>query len=276
MKNITRTLFAILLTGLFYNADAQYGYGFGYGPPPRHRQEQSKPEEKDSGPAKPTGYFELSIGLATPTGSFASPVGLSYNGKYALPGLAFNASAGIPIAHTNIGIALMYGYYNNPFDINSYVNNVQFSDQTKSYSPITQDSYVENFVMAGLFWTWPIERFSFDARFMGGIAVCNLPEIYYGADYAYGPYGSGYYEYTWDYAPSSSIAFAFDIGGDARYKLRRSSIMFGVDYIHASTNANTTLNYTDANGINWPYNVHSGVSIANLTFTLGVGYQIGK
>jgi hypothetical protein len=275
MKNIKFVLLAFLLAGVLYKADAQYGYGYGYGPLMRHRQQQPQPEEKDQGPSKPSGYFAVSIGLAVPQGSFTNAISTNYNGGYALPGMAVNISLGIPVAHSNIGVALMYGNYNNPFDINSYVNNIQVSDQNKSYGPVLQDSYNESFIMGGLFWTWPVQRLSFDARAMVGVAICNLPEVTYGAQ-QYDPTLGGYDQYQWDYAPSSTTAFAYDLGGDIRYRVRRASIMFGVDFIHANPMINTTLDYTDQNNVDWYSHVSGGVSISDIVFNLGIAYQINS
>ena len=170
-----------------------------------------------------------------------------------------------------MGIALMYGGYNNAFDINTYVSSLQMNDRSNSYSGLVQDAYNESFIMGGYFWTWPVQRLSFDARIMGGVALCTLPEVAYEVDV---PVTGGYAVNTYDIASSSAASFAFDIGGDIRYKLRRTSIMFGIDYTHANPSASTTEQYEDPN-YNYSYSHVSGsMPISVFCFNLGIAYQI--
>lgn len=272
-----KTRKAILVVGLlaFIIGDAAAQY---YGPPgpppgpaPMRRQRQQEP--KDDEQSKPTGYFEISFGLAEPIGAFGATTGTTYGG-YALPGSAFNLSLGIPVNHTNLGVALMYGDYNNLFDINSFAYTQQLADQSKAYAPILQDSYNESFILAGLFWTWPVHRLSFDARLMGGIAICHLPEVTWGAQGAYDPTISTYDTYQWDTYPSSSVGFAYDIGADIRYKLRRTSIMLGIDYTGANPNVNTTQQYTDPYGNMYYSRISGGVPMSLICVNLGLAYEI--
>lgn len=216
-----------------------------------------------------TGYFEISYGLAEPMGSFANATGSGYGG-YALPGSSFGLSLGIPIAHSNFGVALMYNYSFNTYDINSYVNNVQVSDQNNSYVALQNDGYSESFIMGGLYATIPIQRFSFDFRFMGGLAVCNLPESDYGA-YATSAFATNNFE--WDTYSSTSSAFALDLGGGIRYRFWRTSIMAGIDYITTDPIANTTQQYTDQFGNVTYTHIGNTVPISLMDFTIGIGYS---
>lgn len=269
MKTI-KTFLLLLVTGVtFTTVNAQYYYGPPPGPPPpapapRHERAQ------DEDIASPTGFFGLSIGLASPVGAFASNTGRSYGG-YALPGGNIDISLNIPVNHSNMGVALMYGYYANDFDLNSYVNTQQMSDQGKSYGPLTGGTYTENFIMAGFYATYPVNRLSFDFKLMGGFAFCGLPEVDYGANY--NPTGN-YYDYEWDNYASRGVSFAFSLGADLRYRFRRSSLLLGVDYISADPIVNSTQRYVDPLG-NYTYtHIGGGLPISVISANIGIAYDI--
>ncbi len=268
MKTIKSFLILSILGGSFLTADAQYYYGPPPPgpPPPRHREKQEKSDDEDS---QPSGYFGITIGLAQPVGSFANTVGSGYSG-YAMPGDNIDVSLGIPINYSNMGIALMYGSYANAFDANSYVANMQLNDQTKNYAPITGGIYNEGFLMAGLFVTYPVHRFSFDFKLLGGFAFCNLPEVDYGADYN----TAGYYNYEWDNAASRTTGFAYGLGADMRYRFRRASLMIGVDYVGADPVINSEQTYTDPNGNITYTRLGGSIPISVISANIGVAYDI--
>jgi len=164
----------------------------------------------------------------------------------------------------------MYGDYSNWFNINGYVNTLQIADQSKTYAPLVQDVYRESFILGGIFWTWPMDRLSFDARLMGGLAFSSLPEINYGANWdpAYGQY-----DYWWDTPASSSVGFGFDMGVDLRYKLRRTSIMFGMDYIYGGATVNAYQRYDSPTTTTYT-RIYGGVPITEISFNLGLAYEI--
>jgi hypothetical protein len=268
MKNIKVILVALLLGALNF-ADAQYYYP---GPPPppqpRHRERQEKEEPEIT---QPTGYFQVSIGLAQPVGGFANEFGAGYGG-YALPGSNVSISLGLPINHSNFGVALMYSGCSNWFDINTYVNNLQLADQTRQYQGLVQDSYGESFILGGLFATYPIHRIlSLDFRLTGGVALCSLPQL----DYEASPTSStAVTNFEWNTSGSSSASFAYDIGGDLRFKLRRISLILGVDYLAANPMVNSIQQYTDQNGNMTLNRVSGSVPISMMSYSLGLGYEI--
>ncbi|HSY76295.1 MAG TPA: hypothetical protein VK890_05535 [Bacteroidia bacterium] len=269
MKNIKSFIILLVLGGAFITADAQYYYGPpppGPAPAPRHRERQEKTDDEGS---QPSGYFGITIGLAQPVGGFANAVGGGYSG-YALPGDNIDVSLGIPINHSNMGIALMYGSYANAFDINGYVANMQLTDQTRSYAPIAGDVYSEGFLLAGLFITYPVYRFSFDFKLMGGFAFCSLPEVDYGADYN----AAGYYNYEWDNAASRTTGFAYGLGADMRYRFRRASLMIGVDYLGSNPVINSVQTYTDPNGYASYTRLGGSMPISVVSANIGVAYDI--
>ncbi|HWY98886.1 MAG TPA: hypothetical protein VNY36_07375 [Bacteroidia bacterium] len=217
----------------------------------------------------PSGYFEIGIGAAEPINSFAREVGPSYGG-YALPGANLNISFGIPIAHSNFGVALMYNYAWNFHDINSYVDNIQVTDQSNTYMPLGQDVYRESFILGGLFVTIPLQRVSFDFRLMGGLAICALPEVDYGAD-ATSPTASQNFE--WDTYNSTSTSFASDLGMNIRFRIYRTSIMADIDYLYADPMVNTTQQYTDQFGNSTFSHIGGMLPISIMSYSIGIGYQ---
>jgi hypothetical protein len=217
----------------------------------------------------PSGYFEVGIGAAQPVNSFAREAGAAYGG-YASPGTNLNLSFGIPIAHSNFGIALMYNYALNPYDINTYVDNVQMTDQNNTYTPVAQDAYRESFILGGLFATIPIQRVSLDFRLMGGLAICGLPEVDYTED-ATSVTASQNFE--WDTYSSTSTSFATDMGVNIRFRINRTSIMAGVDYLHADPMVSTTQQYTDQYGNSTYSHIGGMLPISIMSYSIGIGYQ---
>jgi hypothetical protein len=232
-------------------------------------QEVPPPYEPVNEGVPPSGYFELGIGAAQPLSSFAREVGSGYGG-YALPGTNVNLSFGIPIAHSNFGIALMYNYAWNPHDINTYVDNIQMADQSNRYMPLGQDVYRESFILGGLFATIPVQRVSFDFRLMGGLAICGLPEVDYGAD-ATSLTASQNFE--WDTYNSTSTAFATDMGVNIRFRIHRTSIMAGIDYLYADPMVSTTQQYTNQYGSSTYSHIGGMLPISIMSYSLGIGYQ---
>jgi len=217
----------------------------------------------------PSGYFELGIGAAEPINAFAKEAGSSYGG-YALPGANLNLSFGIPIAHSNFGIALMYNYAWNFQDINTYVDNIQMTDQNNTYMPLGQDAYRESFILGGLFATIPVQRVSFDFRLMGGLAICRLPEVDYGAD---ATSVTATQNFEWDTYSSVATSFASDLGMNIRFRIFRTSIMAGIDYLYADPMVNTTQQYTDQFGNSSYSHVGGMLPISIISYSIGIGYQ---
>lgn len=251
----TRIIAALLFfTGIVNLATAQY--------------EASPPPPADEG-TPPTGYFEVGFGAAQPIGRFSSEGGTGYGG-YALPGTNFNLSFGLPIMHSNFGVAIMYNYAWNAFDIDNYVSNIQISDQNNSYAPLGQDFYTENFILAGLFATIPIQRLSFDFRLMGGVAICGLPEIDYGEE---ANSVTATQNFEWDTYSSTSTAFATDMGFNLRYRIYRTSIMAGIDYLYSDPMVRTTQYYTDQYGNSTYTHIGGSSPISLISYSIGIGYQ---
>ena len=256
MKNL-KVIITVLILGILKLSIAQYN-----SPPP--------PPPPQEGNVPPTGYLVFNLGISQPMGGFAAENGLGYSG-YALPGNNLGLSLGMPVMHSNFGVALMYNYSWNPQDINGYVGNIQYTDQSNTYYPISQDAYRESFIMGGLFATIPIQRLSIDFRLMGGVAICSLPEIDYGEN---STSVTASQDFEWDTYSSTSSSFATDIGAGLRFRLRRTVLMAGMDYIYADPMVSTTQHYTDQYGNSTYTHVGGTIPISMVSYSLGIGYVL--
>ncbi len=305
--NVKIIVICCLLGCIVSNSDAQDYYSGGGGswrrrpadnPPPKDKQDQSNPE--------PSGYISINFGFANPEATFGQPfpqnsfannynygVGIGYGG-YASPGSVFHLSLAFPVNHSNFGVALMFGSYDNQYNLNSYVNalnnspanyNPYSNSPILAYStaPSTQPDYSASSILAGLFYTYPIGRLSIDARLMLGVLLSDLPEQDVAAIDGAGD------QLQYDVEPSSSTSFAVDAGIGARFLVaeiarRKICVMINVDYLYSSISYNTQqdLYVVPATGPNAnqleqlsPTPAITGsipLQLFNVTF--GIGYQL--
>lgn len=299
IKILTASSFIICYC-TFINAQDYYG-GTGSWRKQQNAQNQ-QPKDKDNSGEEPSGYISINYGFASPMGSFSqyySQNGFTYPqqgigyGNYATPGNVFHFSLGIPINHSNFGIALMFASYTNQYDINGYVaslNNSPIGYNAYSNSPITgyasgggQNVYSASSILGGLFYTYPVGRFSFDGRFMIGALLSSLPEQ---AVYAGDADGN---QMFYDVEPSNATSFAFDLGAGIRFKLadlgsRKICLMANVDYLYSEASYNTQQDiyvvpasgtYANQEVQLLPSPTVSGkLPIQLLNITFGIGYQL--
>jgi hypothetical protein len=235
----------------------------------------------------PSGNFSMGLGTGLPIGNFADKTGSNYGG-YAKTGFNMNYTVGIPIAHSNFGIAFMGSWFLNSFDINAYVNTLQSSDLSKSYKPSIgathNDFYTGGFITSGLYATYPVNCFSFDFKLMGGIALCHMPIIDYQASDNSSYFGTG--ESYWIDKSTMSTAFAYDIGVDFRIipkikyvqvspwrSERTVGIIVGVDLVSAKPLVNTTQEYNNNFANSTITNIVERIPVSMLNITLGFAYS---
>lgn len=263
------------------NAQDYYGNGNGGGWR-RQQNNNQQPKDKDDKGPEPSGYISINFGFGTPEGSFvATPIYTQNDngyGNYALPGSVFHLSIGIPIDHSNFGVALMFGSHDNQYDINTFgVNN-----QVTPLPPTTgQTDYSESSIMGGLYLTYPFGRLSIDGRLMAGALLCSLPEQNYGFVDTQGD------QYEVDAQPTNPTSLAFDAGVGIRFMVaefsrRKLCIMANFDYLYSSVpyNSQEVELYTPyANNPNnttyetsVPLTGHLPIELFNVTF--GIGYQL--
>lgn len=275
-------VFALALATL---AQAQYDYPPppGYGAPrPRRRMQAPQPLE----PSTPKGFIAVNYGFLNPSGDMSNNIATTYGG-YAQPGVSYSLSGGVPLKGSNFGISFQLGSLTNPFDIGTFTNN--FAPTQPSANNINSTTtnntpyYYEINLMAGLFYTYPVNRFSFDFRAMIGVMFCSLPDIQYSAGQAigYNFYPTDDYEIL-----GTNVATpAVDIGAGLRYSLqRRSCIMLNVDYLAANPNYSTTLQHVDYGPSSAPYSppnlyitpMRGSLPINLLNISLGVGIEFGS
>jgi len=300
MKKKAKTLtIACLLIGLYTASTAQDYYG-APPPPPRHPAYNNNQQPQDIGTTEPSGYISINFGFATPEGNFGQSfpantysegVGAGY-GNYALPGSVFHFSFGLPVNHSNFGVAFMFGSYDNQYDINSYANtlnnsSVNYNPYSNSYitgySGSQSNDYAETSIMGGLYATYPIGRLSIDGRLMIGALLNNLPEQTIYAEDADGD------QLEYDVEPSNSTSFAFDIGAGARFFIaqfgrRKLCVMVNIDYLYSSVSYHTQqdLYVIPATGTNAGYQeqlvpsptVSGTFPISLLNVSFGLGYQL--
>ena len=307
MNLMKRKVKILVLSGLLtcfcaesYSQDYYGGGGGSWRRKPDNSQQQ--PKDKDNSAPEPSGYISINYGFATPEGSFAQPfsqgtyneaVGIGY-GNYGLPGSVLHFSLGIPIEHSNFGVALMFGSYNNQYDLNNYVNSLNGSNinyNAYSNSPIevynsapAQNIYSESSIMGGLYATYPLgRRLSIDGRFMIGALLCSLPEQDVFAEDADGD------ALQYDVEQSNATSLAFDAGIGVRFLIaelgrRKLCAMVNVDYLYSNVSYNTQqdLYVIPATGTNAGYEVQlipspsvsGNLPIELLNVTFGIGYQL--
>jgi hypothetical protein len=243
---------------------------------------------KNKNTSTPSGYFSMDFGLGVPVGSFADKTGDSYGG-YASPGFNMNYTAGIPIKHSNFGIALKGSWYLNSFDIQSLVNTLQSSDPTKTYEPSIgakhSDFYTGGFILGGLFATCPVNNCSFDFKLTGGVALCHMPlEDYEATENTSSYMGTG--TSYWTYTATTNSAFAYDLGVDFRINsqikyeqlnpwqsARRMGIIFGVDIVSAKPTVNLTEEYNGVYATSTSTHTVERIAVSMLTFSFGWEYS---
>jgi len=276
----------IMLLFLYIGSDAQYYYGAPPPPPGPRRSPANNPGGNDApNTSEPSGYLSLNLGLALPEQSFATEIGSGYGG-YAQPGSVYNLSFAFPINHSNFGIALMFGNYGNSYDLDTYVNNLNYANTNTLSEAVYPDNnfYSATSIMGGLYFTYPIGRLSIDGRLMIGALLCSLPEQDYASEDAAGNI------FQYDLQSSNTTGLAGDVGIGLRYLILRLArrplcAMINVDYLLSNPTYNTEQIVYETPATNNPYGqtyqlvpspTASGhLPISLLTISLGLGYQFG-
>ena len=295
LRSIRFLLAFALLLSAYSNSFAQYYYG--PPPPPRKPPPGAPAQNIDNGIANPTGFLSVNLGLANPEGAFAQQFGSGYGG-YAMPGFEFNFALGLPVNHSNFGVAVMVGSYTNTYNNGQWANNLyndpspnNYFYQNAIYPGQTVNVYANTSIMVGGYGTLPLGRLSIDARLMVGALIAGLPErtfqFQYNADTLIED----------DVQPANPVSFAVDAGIGLRYFIgnfgrRKVCLMLNADYLFSSVSYFTQdyqymiPNYSynqfqittqplpgitptpDVNG-----NISGTMPIALFSLTFGVGYQ---
>lgn len=280
--NIRTALTCFTLMAIYNIADAQVilvpspNYG------ERYQRRRSAPQQETINEA-PKGYVSVNSGFSSVLGNWGFGFNTQYDGSYAMNGTFQNIAAGIPINGSNFGVALMLGFYDNPFDYNTFVGNALYASTTNytAYSIPSYGDYQSVNLMAGVFYTYPLKRFSFDARAMLGYISCGLPGLEYDAVQQPNVYINPTYQDDWQISSSTARGVAYDVGVGIRYSFRRNTcIMLNADFLQASLPFSTTVlqQHIDQNG-NVTYSEYSltgTVPLSLFNISLGLGIQFGR
>ena len=271
-----RILFAIILIGSATLTRAQYNTDNRFSENQRRRPAR----QIDQAPnLDPKGYVSVTFGFANPVGNFGLNIG-NY-GNYALQGYSTTISAGVPIQGTNIGFSFLLGQYTNPFDVASFLNNQVQSGQIPSGSyQYNQDNFSFTALMVGGFYTWPMHRFSFDARVLVGALFTYMPDVAFQQVATVPVQGTIYSTQVvtdnYEYPSSTKVLPGFNAGLGLRYSMNRSRcISLHVDYAGVvAGNYSTSLQHTDySNNAYTSIPVSGPVSWSNLSISIGLGFE---
>jgi hypothetical protein len=227
-----------------------------------------------------SGYLSFSGGISFPQADYSAPANTLPMG-YAQTGGDFTIGLGVTPAHFPLGFAFLGGYYFNRYDFMSYINRQQSNDMNSSYGtsqPNANHMFYSGFYgMAGLYKEIVLGRVAFDFRGLMGELNASTPEMSYYATQQSGSIISSSSTEQWDTKPAKGSAFAYDLGITARIKRAMGFNLFlNFDFVHSNVAYSTTQYYTDAKG-----NTSNTVSdytlpVQFISFTLGVGYDLGQ
>lgn len=131
----------------------------------------------------------------------------------------------MPINHSQIGIAASVAHYNNKFNNDAYGADLTLNSTGQStYYSVEAGDYSINTLMAGIYLTYPIKKFSIDLKILAGYSFCTLP------DFSVNSYDINYQNTTLGNAQTPRIhASAFAYGGNitARYNIYKHICILG-------------------------------------------------
>jgi len=224
-----------------------------------------------SGADFPQAYGSFNAGYAMPIGSFGASTSADWTG-YAKGGASYTIQVGIPVAHSNFGVAIMAGYNNNKFDAAAYGTNLAKADTGNSYSTVTVAAYTQYYLMTGLLVTSnTISGFSVDGHLEIGVDYINYPNPYWTTTSIRSRAQAQLFLTT---SPTTTLAIA--IGGAAHYAFDNGfTVLANINFMHTGASANTTLITDNKAGQTITYPTNS-VSMSCLSISLGLGYSLGN
>jgi hypothetical protein len=219
----------------------------------------------------PQAYGSFNAGLSLPIGSFGSTASADWTG-YAKAGTVYSILVGIPIAHSNFGIAIMTGYSKNNYDAATFGTNLAKKDTGNSYSAVTAIAYAQYYLMTGLLVTSNnLNGLSIDGRLLIGFDYVNYPDPYWSTMSIHTGYTTQWYLNT---NPTTTLAIALGVG--VRYALLNGfTALLNVNYIYTGATCSTQ-QLVDNSISQTPETLTDKVSNSTLAITLGLGYSLGN
>ena len=123
----------------------------------------------------PTGYIVAGGGIGIPLGEYRYIVLDDSKSGFAQNGFNSFIEFAMPIAKSKFGFAANIGYYNNSID-NISVGAQQTAQANNGATYVlTADNYKLSTVLAGVYITIPIQRFSIDFKGLAGVSLFTYP-----------------------------------------------------------------------------------------------------
>lgn len=222
----------------------------------------------------PTGYISINCGYQFPMGSyklkgyFAGPTKATQfaTGPYVKPGPIISMAGGKPLGYSNFGIAATAFFCENKFDATRYVSDMN-NEQIGTFSSGTATPYYTSSLMAGLFFTSPHDKISFDIRLLGGLVYIKPPALTYsGTNYVIAnvPVMD-----EWTLTPKKIFTSTFDLGGQIRYFITPKLITaLSCDLFFSSASKETY----DGNAPN--YGFSDRIAVDFISVLVGIGYRL--
>lgn len=143
-------------------------------------QDSNNNKDKSIG-NKPTSYISINIGSAIPLSDYGNsnqPMYSETQAGYAKKGVGVSIDFAMPINHSQIGIAANVAHYNNKFNNDAYGADLTLNSTAQStYYSVGAGDYSINTLMAGIYLTYPIKKFSVDLKILAGYSFCTLPDF---------------------------------------------------------------------------------------------------
>jgi len=220
---------------------------------------------------RPTGYLMASYGETYPKGDFKLSSNPTQGGDFVI-------TAAFPGITSHLGMIVEFEYGYNRFDKLRYFDTVinraadPFFHATESPS---KSFYNHESFLLGFYYTYPIKRFSIDARILGGVMFATIPgETINISDISDGN------NFTVDTYTTSGRAFALDEGISVRYLATTAlSVSLGIDNLSAPTvyifSGNGIGNNAGGYAYQTPVQINTVILPVHLfVVNLGVGYTI--
>ena len=219
-----------------------------------------------------TGYISFNAGVGLPLGAFGSTNWDGNNSGYALSGITSSLDFGMPIAHSNFGVAGNVSYYQNGVDVNSLENNQEANANPPThftaYYNTTAGNYQAQTIMAGLYVTFPIHKFSIDFKALCGVAICTMPSVINTvtvSNYLYSAAsGKPYQSATETENESAFTSYAFAYGGSITFRyavVKHFCVMLQPNIFTSAPSFTPTVNSSNgsstANAISQPFTIIS-------------------
>jgi opacity protein-like surface antigen len=236
---------------------------------------QNAADNSTSGSGKAKSFLSFSGGIAMPTGKFASndfgDAATGFNGTsgYAKMGSHFAVEgAYFFCSHFGIGGSLSASSFN--VDVTPIANGYREAFDCDSASASARPYHTIN-ILVGPCFSWPIKKFTIDARILAGVTTIMSPDIFCTVINAYQGPTEGSVS-TFVQTGDNKTTFGMMAGVGIRYAIYKHwMVRLGSDYFYSKP----TLNFQNVGRTNnvGPQFTSYNQAIAGMTAVFGVGYE---